>query len=274
MMKQVLDRHYKGLADDYDRFLYYSEDFVRALTAKMIQMLRLNESDKFVDLGCGTGMYSLAILEQLTFKHDILDVDPYPEMLAKIPSNAPIKRLATAALAFSKRPESYDKILIKEAIHHIPEREELFQNLYQRLNAGGILLLVHVPPKVQYPLFSKALERCEQWHADPDELEEQLRAAGFAVERSALDYPHAIPKEQYFKMVEGCYMSALSSVDPEDIRQGLAEMAEKYQCQDTLKFIDHFDYIAGKKRFTSRREGNQQRVRTLSEAVSKTTVLA
>lgn len=62
---EVLDQHYRNLADDYDEFLHYSDDFVRTLTAKMIDYLDLHEEDRLADVGCGTGIYSLDILEQI-----------------------------------------------------------------------------------------------------------------------------------------------------------------------------------------------------------------
>lgn len=243
-MKEVLDKHYQRLAKDYDDFLYYSPDFIRSITEKMIDKLQLKEDDRFVDLGCGTGMYSLDILKQIKLNKPIIGVDPYAEMLAKIPEDALIETIVLDALSFSQRPDGfYDKILVKEAIHHIPERDQLFANLYQKLTPGGILLLVHVPPNVQYPLFEKALERCLEWHADPDELTVQLQNAGFRVERDTLGYSHSIPKEKYFQMVEGCYMSALTSLSEEEVSQGLAEMSEKYKDETILKFVDHFDYL-------------------------------
>lgn len=242
-MKEVIDTHYTRLAKDYDDFLYYSPEFIRTLTSKMIQELRLNEDDILVDLGCGTAMYTLDILKQIALRNPVIGVDPYLEMLAKIPEHAPINRVVRDGLEFSKQPGSYDKILIKEAIHHIDERDILFANLFQRLKAGGILLLVHVPPNVQYPLFEKALQRCMNWHADPDELVEQLERAGFRVERDTVDYLHVIPKQQYFKMVAGCYMSALSSLNDQELHEGLLEMEQKYKEIETLEFTDRFDYL-------------------------------
>lgn len=245
MSKEVLDTHYKRLADRYDDFLYYSPEFVRALTSKMIEMLELRETDTLVDLGCGTAMYSIDMIKQAPLKEEIIAVDPYPEMLAQIPQDAKVRAVEADALDFSKRPGAYDKILIKEAVHHIPEREALFKNLFERLNKGGILLLVHVPPEVEYPIFEKALERCRNWHADPDELVEQLKKARFRVERDVLRYPHAIPKHKYFEMVRSCYMSALTSLDENEMEAGLKEMEEKYHDHSVLRFIDHFDYLKG-----------------------------
>ncbi|MPZ39481.1 MAG: methyltransferase domain-containing protein [Rhizobiales bacterium] len=243
MKDDVLDTHYTRLANDYNDFLHYSPTFVRALTSKMIEKLQLKEDDTLVDLGCGTCIYSLDILRQIPLKQPVIGVDPYPEMLAKIPDGAPIRPIAMDGLEFSKRPGRYDKILIKEAIHHVAERDELFGNLYQRLSPGGTLLLVHVPPNVQYPLFQKALERCLTWHADPNKLTAQLQRAGFQVGRDAVEFTHAIPKQRYFKMVQSCYMSALTSLSEDELRAGLVEMENKYRDLEILEFVDHFDYL-------------------------------
>lgn len=243
-MKNVLDTHYNRLADDYDDFLYYSPQFVRTLTSKMIEKLDLSENDRLVDLGCGTGIFSIDILKQVALTHPIVGVDPYREMLSKIPADVPIQPVEVDGLVFSRQPAfDFNKVLIKETVHHISDRDELFANLHRRLPDGGILLLVHVPPDVNYPLFDKALERCRDWHADPEELCTQLRRAGFRVEQDAVDYLQAIPKEKYFRMVECCYMSALTSLDDADLCRGLEEMAETHKDANVLEFIDHFDYL-------------------------------
>lgn len=239
----VLDEHYRKLADEYDEFLHYSPDFVRTLTRKMIEHLDLDEGDRLVDIGCGTGIYSLDILEQVKLKAPILGVDPYPEMLAAIPEDANIEPIATTALEFSREDRSYDKVLIKEGIHHVRKREEFFANIHSRLPETGRMLLVHVPPDVDYPLFEAALERCLDWHADPEVLEDQLGDVGFSVQRDAIDIQHEIPTEHYLRMVENCYMSVLTSFDPEELEAGLAEMRDRYGHLDTLRFVDHFDYL-------------------------------
>jgi ubiquinone/menaquinone biosynthesis C-methylase UbiE len=244
-MTDVVTEHYQRLASRYDDFLYYSPEFVRALTTKMIEMLELAPGDVLVDLGCGTGMYSIDILEQVPLEAEVIGVDPFVEMLRRIPPGARIKGVAQDALTFSAGLGEFDKVLIKEAIHHVEDRRSLLDNLRRRLRPGGRILLVHVPPKLQYPLFRRALERCERWHADPDQLEALMLEVGYAVEREALDYPHKIPKETYFAMVENQYMSVLSSFSSEEIGAGLAEMRETYADHTVLEFVDHFDFILG-----------------------------
>lgn len=207
----------------------------------MIDNLDFKPDDKFVDLGGGTGIFTKSILEHVEFNEPVLLVDPYQEMLELAGENPGIKCLQMDAMAFSEQPECYDKILIKEAVHHIEDRAGLFANLYERLNSGGILLLVHVPPKLDYPLFDAALKRAEERHADPNELFDLLTKAGFEVSRDFIRYPQSMPKSHYFRMVKQRYMSTLYSFSDQELAAGLKEMEDKYKDKDILSFDDHFD---------------------------------
>ncbi len=246
-MQEVLDKHYRRLADNYDEFLYYSPEFVRALTKRMIEKLQLAPSDTMADVGCGTGMYSIDILKQMPLENPVIGVDPYREMLAQIPPSTPIVPIVEDALTFSRRNGGYNKMLVKETIHHVADVPAFFANVYRNLPPSGILLLVHVPPNVQYPLFDAALARCLNWHADPNVLVGQLQTAGFDVQRDALDYRHTLPKKHYFNMVRSSYMSVLTSFSEEQLRAGLEEMEQRYRDQSALTFVDHFDYLTAVK---------------------------
>ena len=246
--EEVVQEHYRRLGADYDRFLLYSPEFVRTVTTKMVEMLDLQQDDRLVDLGAGTGMYSLDILEQVPLRFPVIALEPFEEMIQHMPESSRIEPLVQDAVSFAKEPREYSKVLMKEMIHHIDKKEELFSNLRDHLIGDGRMLLVHVPPQLDYPLFHRALERCETWHADPDELVRILEKVGFEVARDGLDYPHAIPKDHYFRMVRGQYMSALTSFSSEEIEEGITEMESTYANRETLEFNDHFDYISATKR--------------------------
>lgn len=211
----------------------------------MVRSLDLQEDDVLADLGGGTGMYAADILAQVPLRQPVILVEPFVEMLANVPPDLPIECVPKDALAFSTKPRRYDKVLMKEAVHHVADRATLFANLHARLTPDGRLLLVHVPPELEYPLFEAALARSRRWHADPGRLATELRDAGFEVERDRLDYRHVIPKEHYFRMVAGRYMSLLSSFSDSELRTGLAEMAERYADREVLEFTDRFDFITG-----------------------------
>lgn len=243
----VVERHYKNLAEHYDLFLTYSPDFVRRMTGKMIEKLRLEEDDRLVDLGGGTGLYSADILQQVNLRHPVLLVDPFEEMLARAPDDPRLRTVCADALGFAAQDGTYEKVLMKEAVHHVDDRARLFADLFARLAPGGRLLLVHIPPAIDYPLFKAALERSLRWHADPDELVRLLQRAGFTVERETFEHRHRLPRETYFRMVQGRYMSMLTSFTDEELEAGLAEMAGTHAGRETLEYTDRFDFITAVK---------------------------
>lgn len=242
----VIQKHYEDLADNYDEFLYWSPGFVGTLADKIVDMLDLKPDDTLVDIGGGTGMYSLALLDRVSLKKPVTVVDPFPEMLRRIPEEAPIIPVAADAVEFSAEAPACSKVLMKEAIHHVDRKAELIGNLYDRLDRGGRVLLVHVDPNlVEYPLFDAALENARKSFADPDELMELLAGAGFEARRDHLAYHHEVSAGHYHRMTERRYMSILTSLPDEQLSAGLDEMRARDAGTDTLRFTETFSYVLG-----------------------------
>lgn len=234
-------------ADNGGSALIYTDFFVRLLTSKMIEMLRLVPEDSFVDLGSRTGIFSRDILEQVALERPMTFVDPMPEVLAGVPRDERIDCVQMDVPGFSEEPHAYDKVLMKEALYHVDDKEALFRNIYERMAPGGVLLLVHMPPEMECPLFTKALERARQWHADPDAVARLLEEIGFEVERDRLDYRHRVPKQAYFDLVRERYLPVLTTFTAAELHEGVREMERTFAGEDTLEFTDHFDFIAARK---------------------------
>ena len=246
-MDPLVERHYRALAERYDELLRWSPDFVPTHARRMVDRLELEADDLLVDLGCGPGIYARAILEIRPLTQPVIGVDPFAEMLAEIPDDVPITPVQADAVTFSSRPGRYDKVLMKEAVHHVDRKRELFENLHERLTEGGILLLVNVDPHlVEYPLFDAALERCRTRFADPDEMVRLLGEAGFEVAREVLAYHHRVPTERYVEMVENRYMSVLTSFDDDELRAGIEQMRARYGDRAVLEFPESFDYLTAR----------------------------
>lgn len=246
-MSDRIQQHYQQIAKIYDDLWFYSEDFIQFFAQNIIKFLHLHPQHTLVDIGCGTGIYAQAIRQQVYLEHSILCVDPSAEMLAKIPDNSGCQPLCLDAVTFSWQPGSYDRILIKEAIHHISEKQQLFNQLFARLTSGGIFLLLLLPPRIEYPLFKKAIEIYEKTQPDYQELVKLMEKSGFDVKVDFVEYPLNFPKEKYFYMVANRYMSLLSRFDDEELAAGLAEMAATYQNQSTLEFNDRLVFITATK---------------------------
>jgi ubiquinone/menaquinone biosynthesis C-methylase UbiE len=244
----LVKKHYEHLADSYDEFLYWSPDFVGTLTDKIVEMLDLTPDDRLLDLGGGTGMYSQAILDRVPLNSRVTLVDPFPQMLQRIPEQTPIDPVAADAVDYSAEAPSFDKVLMKEAVHHVDRKHELFTNLFERLEPGGRMLVVHVDPDlVEYPLFDAALDNARRSFARPDEIVELLKRAGFVARRDHLAYRHEVPTGHYHRMVEGRYMSILTGLDDEVLQEGLQQMRDRDAGTERLRFTETFSYVLGTK---------------------------
>ncbi len=246
-MKYSIQEHYQKLATQYDDFWGTSSDFIEFLSKKIIEHLQLKPQDSLVDLGCGTGIYSKAIRAQINLENKIICVDPSDKMLEKITENNYYQTVVKDAVEFANEPGKYNKILIKEMIHHIDDKEQLLQGLFNRLNEQGILLIILLPPTIQYPLFQQALSVYESVQPHYNYLVNLCENIGFKTTVNFVEYDVSIPKEKYFNMVKNRYMSLLSRFNDEEINQGLTEMTEKYTNLSNLEFCDRFVFLLARK---------------------------
>jgi ubiquinone/menaquinone biosynthesis C-methylase UbiE len=246
-MSELIHNHYQQIAGIFEDLWFYSEDFVQFITNKIIEHLSLKNTDFLIDLGCGTGIYAKEINNQMELHNPIICVDSSNKMLEQIPNNIKYKCIEMDAVEFSALSGTYNKIIIKELIHHINELDLLLGNLFQRLTDGGILLLILLPPTIDYPLFSTALRKYEEFQPNYNNLASLLAKIGFHVAVNFVEYPLEIPKSKYFQMVQNRYMSLLSTFDDEQLALGLNEMEQKYAQQSILKFSDRFVFITASK---------------------------
>ncbi|NEO11557.1 MULTISPECIES: class I SAM-dependent methyltransferase [unclassified Moorena] len=246
-MSSSSQKHYKRIGSIYDDLWSYSEDYIRFMGLKIIEYLRLTSIDSLVDLGCGTGLLTQAIPKEIQLYNPIICVDPSEEMLSQIPLSPQYQIRAVDAITFVSETSGYNKVYMKEAIHHVDNKELLFSSLFEKLTTGGIFLLILLPPTIEYPLFKAALERYERRQPNYNDLTSLLEKVGFNVSVDFVEYLQSIPKEQYLKMVSNRYMSLLSFFDDQQLEEGLAEISEKYAQQSILEFPDRFVFITATK---------------------------
>ncbi|MDJ0678738.1 MAG: class I SAM-dependent methyltransferase [Xenococcaceae cyanobacterium MO_167.B52] len=246
-MNQRIQKHYSNIAHNYDALWTYNPDFIKFVAKNIIEKLELQVNDKLVDLGCGTGLFTKGICKQMQLKYPILCVDSSSEMLKQIPVNHSYEPIFMDAVEFSSKANNLDKILLKEMIHHVPDKNKLIANLFNSLNPGGIFLLILLPPTIEYPLFELAKKTYEEVQPHYKTIETIFKDVGFKTEVSFVSYPLSIDKVRYFSMVKNRYMSLLSRFTDGEIQEGLEEMSAKYLSQSTLDFNDTFVFMVGKK---------------------------
>ena len=98
--------------------------------------------DAILDLGCGTGELSSYLAELVGPEGKVVAVDPDKErLLLAQQCYGEVKNLSFVEGSASNFPgigsESYDIIFSNQVIHWIPDKHEVFKNMFESLKCGG-----------------------------------------------------------------------------------------------------------------------------------------
>jgi ubiquinone/menaquinone biosynthesis C-methylase UbiE len=241
--------HYERLAASYDSNWAYSQPYITWMTQCVTSRAQISRGDRVADIGCGTGLYSRGLAAAAGA---VICADPSAAMLAQLPARPEFTAIQASAQDIASQrillphPE-LDVLIIKEAVHHIPEqdRQPVLAGLAGLLAPGGRLVIVMLPKQISYPLFTAALDLFEHRQPDPAAIEHILAGAGL---RTRLDYesfPLSFPAQQYTSMVRARYMSLLVAFDDKQIERGITEITTAHP-GDRIAFDDTFAFITGR----------------------------
>lgn len=242
--------HYGRLAATYNEHWNYDPDYVRRFSAAMADALRLTRSDAIADVGCGTGLYTRQLCEDLRPARPILCVDPVPAMLDQLPASPGLQPLLARAEDLASGevalPEGgpLDAIIIKESIHHMAARQDTLDGLVSLLSSHGRILIVMLPRTINHPLFHAAHDRFQELQPDPAEIEDMVAAAGLRSSVSFRTFHVAIERERYIRMLESRYMSVLGEFSESELAAGIDQFRRSYR-DPILRFDDHFAFVKG-----------------------------
>ncbi len=241
-------RHYTSFAQDYDGAFSSDLNYCRWSANSIVNLLELKKDDFLVDLGGGTGFFSSLIHKKSGLDKRVLCVDTCEKMLEKADMYDNVFTMCDSASSFSGKDElKYDKIFIKEAVHHFENRIDIFSQIYGQLGCHGIICIVTRPQTPGFPLFKSALKSFEQSQPDYNVFITELEKAGFDVKVHKKAYPFKIKKNRWFELLKQKFMSNLAQFSDIEIDNGLKELEEYYHDSDFFFFDDILIYITGYK---------------------------
>ncbi len=123
---------------DWDAELYENKhDFVAAYGRELLSNVPDNPDQAILDLGCGTGMLTHALLEKTL---SVVGLDASPEMIGKARQLYPgmdFRVLDARLMPWSNR---FDVIFSNAAFHWIPDQETLLKAVFRALKPQGKLV--------------------------------------------------------------------------------------------------------------------------------------
>lgn len=248
-MNHPIDEHYERLASSYDDTWSNRSEYLTWMSTNIAARLQVSSGDRIADVGAGTGLFLGRLAEWASPQTPILCIDPSAEMLEHLPEDPrlrPVQGTAedVAAGRVELPYEQLDAILIKETIHHVTDLPGTMRGLAARLAPGGRILVVTLPPRLDYPLFQAALDRFADRQPEPESITEAMRAAGLEAECKDEEIPVTVDRDHYVELVGNRWMSVLSSFNAEELAAGLDEMRQRYP-QGELTFIERFAFVLG-----------------------------
>ena len=132
--------------DDYSFTKFSRNSFYEGLNAQLVDMADLSGDKRIVDLACGTGGVTGLIVERLNNAREsvVIAVDHSAGALKQAMEN--LKDRKDAAIQFvhsqveglsGSLKESVDTVVFCNAIHYIPDKDALLDDIAKSLNPGG-----------------------------------------------------------------------------------------------------------------------------------------
>lgn len=144
-------------------------DFLQAL---------LPAGGKVLELGAGSGDFTRVLLDSGHFSRIIL-TDGAEEMLALAQTEIQNERVSFQQLDFTQRwspPELLDAVVSSMALHHAPDKLFSFQQAFEALKPGGVLVIGdHIAGVSEVTHRLIALERARVKQVPEEHLQEWLR---------------------------------------------------------------------------------------------------
>jgi ubiquinone/menaquinone biosynthesis C-methylase UbiE len=214
---------YDSLAQDYAQHRQIQPEVLK----KLIQIGELNSTSKVLDVGCGTGNYTVA-LEKAT-SCSCWGIEPSEQMLAKArerTQTAHFKRGQAEKLDYSA--ELFNLVFSVDVIHHVGDRLAHFREAYQILKKGGKVCTVTDSEEIIYrrqPLsvyFPETIEIELQRYPRTSDLRTMMVEVGFSsLQEVVAEFAYTLTDIQSYRDKA---FSSLHLISTEAFEQGIQDM--------------------------------------------------
>ncbi len=150
---------------------------------KVLNTLQFSEdrNDRILEVGGGTGRFIYSFRNK---SKNLWMIDPSVQMLNKVKKTygSKIKMKVGYAENIPFEDNSFDIVVVSDALHHWDNQEKGIKEVYRVLKPGGQLAIEEIHPNTNIGRFVVSMERTFVMHSRffrPNELRDMLEKQGF-----------------------------------------------------------------------------------------------
>jgi len=224
---------YNEIAEVYDQARKADKPHLEWWYTRLAEAGGLGPGRRLIDLGCGTGRFTIPLVERTGCQ--AVGLDSSPEMLARArekDSTGRIRWVLGDVEDLSLEPAGFDCALMSLMMHHLQNHSDVFRRVHDLLRPGGVFL---VRQGTLEQILNDAMHRFFPETIGVDlartpmrmEIEQWLRQAGFVeVEVELIKQKSAESSEQVLDELRLRVCSALRLISDDAFYAGLRRAEE------------------------------------------------
>jgi cyclopropane fatty-acyl-phospholipid synthase-like methyltransferase len=251
MISALTNPHYEKIASRYHTHWFYAQDtaYEKWMLTHLLTQFNLSKYHTVCDLGSGSGRYAELMTRAIEFIHPVTCVDASHELLHQ--GQTRLDRVHMDMQSYVRFVQTadkwFDRILIKEAIHHVSvgELSAFFKDIYSILSVRGQLLIVTRPQTVDFPIPLRAKDLWAETQLDPSTYANILSQSGFEVDITYTDFLVEMSRTEWTLMIRNRMWSIFS--EQHFSSDELETELEQLDLPNTVTFVDRIVWIRGTK---------------------------
>lgn len=237
--------HFDTIADVFNRIWYFSDDYKDFIISHIHTDLALCSDDILADIGGGTGSFTSRLANEAHLLRAYC-IEPSSAMCEEAAKLSNVTALCSDANTFLASQTPYTKMLFKEVIHHISDRENFWKSAYKSLPHQGKILIITRPQTIAFPFFEAAKIEFSRNQPSQEVLETELRHGGFFITSHQRSHTFRLAKKDWYTMLRHRFMSDLGVFSDKEIEEGIAEIEQKHP-GETIDILDNLIFITATK---------------------------
>ena len=247
---------YNKIASFYDKGRSLSRQNIEQWLGIIARLSGAQEGACFLDLGCGTGRFSLPVALNLGYR--VTGADSSPEMLDKAREKDIDGRITwdvQDAQSLNYVDESFDVVFMSHLLHHVDSPARVIRECHRVLSPGGAILVRYgaieqVRHDVEHTFYPEVLAIDEARPISMDMVETWLHETGFSdvVSEEVIQRSFENAGAHLQADLEKC-TSVLTMISPQAYKKGLDNLRKYIEKnpQDPWLLHDRMTITAGYK---------------------------